>query len=201
MDSMIPIRQKNTLAEYTILSGADNRPTMLDKDLVAKDLWEIVQLLMQGQQRVVKCFNCKGEGHMARQCPKPKRKRDATWFREKVLLVEAHRKGKVLKRKALDSCCSGYKFFYTLAKFIDDGRREHKEMEIFIKEFRTTNELLLKIRSSLLSELKIKITSKATRSKEINEIGINENEPPRFKQDVQEKPHDDGEKNKSSSIH
>ncbi|GKC59700.1 integrase, catalytic region, zinc finger, CCHC-type containing protein, partial [Tanacetum coccineum] len=28
-----------------------------------------------GQQRVVKFFNCQGEGHMARQCPKPKRKR------------------------------------------------------------------------------------------------------------------------------
>ncbi|GKB71111.1 retrovirus-related pol polyprotein from transposon TNT 1-94 [Tanacetum coccineum] len=39
-----------------------------------------------GPQRVVKCFNCQGEGPMARQCPKPKRKRDATWFREKVLL-------------------------------------------------------------------------------------------------------------------
>ncbi|GJY48209.1 retrovirus-related pol polyprotein from transposon TNT 1-94 [Tanacetum coccineum] len=39
-----------------------------------------------GQQRVVKCFNCQGEGYMARQCLKPKRKRDATWFRDKVLL-------------------------------------------------------------------------------------------------------------------
>ncbi|GJS73054.1 reverse transcriptase domain-containing protein [Tanacetum coccineum] len=29
-----------------------------------------------------------------------------------------------------------------LAKFIDEGKREHEEMEIFIKEFRTTNELL-----------------------------------------------------------
>ncbi|GJV39708.1 integrase, catalytic region, zinc finger, CCHC-type containing protein, partial [Tanacetum coccineum] len=38
-----------------------------------------------GQQRIMKCFNCQGEGHMARQCPKPKRKRDATWFRDKVL--------------------------------------------------------------------------------------------------------------------
>ncbi|GJT90295.1 DNA-directed DNA polymerase [Tanacetum coccineum] len=59
----------------------------------------------------------------------------------------------------------------TLAKFIDEGKREHKEMEIFIKEFRTTNELLLKEQSNLLSELKIK-----------------------------EKPHDVGMKNKSSSI-
>ncbi|GKD57578.1 copia protein, partial [Tanacetum coccineum] len=174
MDLMILIGQNNTLAEYMILSGADNRPPILDKDLydswksrmelymqnrdhgrmilelvkhgpliwltieenrvtrtkkyaelsatekiqadcdlkatniilqglpsdiyslvnhhrVAKDLWEKVQLLMQGtrantlgtrgnysgQQRVMKCFNCQGEGHMARQCPKPKRKRDA----------------------------------------------------------------------------------------------------------------------------
>ncbi|GJY58105.1 hypothetical protein Tco_0457997 [Tanacetum coccineum] len=33
MDSIIPLGQKNTLAEYMILSGADNRPPMLDKDL------------------------------------------------------------------------------------------------------------------------------------------------------------------------
>nr|GEU66130.1 hypothetical protein [Tanacetum cinerariifolium] len=34
MDLMIPNGQKNTLAEYMILSGADNRPPMLDKDLI-----------------------------------------------------------------------------------------------------------------------------------------------------------------------
>nr|GEU64346.1 hypothetical protein [Tanacetum cinerariifolium] len=55
-----------------------------------------------GQQRVVKCFNCQGEGHMERQCPKPKRKRDATWFRDKVLLVEAQGKGKVLNKEELE---------------------------------------------------------------------------------------------------
>ncbi|GKE37032.1 hypothetical protein Tco_1460437, partial [Tanacetum coccineum] len=31
----------------------------------------------------------KGEGHMPRQCTKPKRKRDDSWFKEKVLLVQA----------------------------------------------------------------------------------------------------------------
>nr|GEX18248.1 hypothetical protein [Tanacetum cinerariifolium] len=56
MDPIIPLGQKNTLAEYMILFGADNRPPMLEKDMydswksriVAKDLWERVQLLMQG---------------------------------------------------------------------------------------------------------------------------------------------------------
>ncbi|GKF15758.1 integrase, catalytic region, zinc finger, CCHC-type containing protein [Tanacetum coccineum] len=56
----------------------------------------------QSQQRVVKFFNCQGEGHMERQCPKPKRKRDATWFRDKVLLVEAQGSGKVLNEEELE---------------------------------------------------------------------------------------------------
>ncbi|GKD36901.1 reverse transcriptase domain-containing protein [Tanacetum coccineum] len=55
-----------------------------------------------GQQRVVKYFNYQREGHMARQCPKPKRKRDATWFRDKVLLVEAQGNGKVLTKEELE---------------------------------------------------------------------------------------------------
>ncbi|GJX59090.1 hypothetical protein Tco_0290480 [Tanacetum coccineum] len=36
MDPMISLGQKNTLAEYMILSGADNHPPMLDKDLTKK---------------------------------------------------------------------------------------------------------------------------------------------------------------------
>ncbi|GKA03652.1 reverse transcriptase domain-containing protein [Tanacetum coccineum] len=44
-----------------------------------------------------------------------------------------------------------------LSKFIDEGKREHEEIEIFIREFRTTNDLLLKEQSNLLSELKIKV--------------------------------------------
>ncbi|GJU16691.1 hypothetical protein Tco_1144657 [Tanacetum coccineum] len=38
MDSIIPLGQKNTLVEYMILSGVDNRPPMLDKDLY--DSWK-----------------------------------------------------------------------------------------------------------------------------------------------------------------
>nr|GFD32445.1 hypothetical protein [Tanacetum cinerariifolium] len=36
-----------------------------------------------GKQRVIVCYNCKGEGHMSKQCTKPKRKRDKQWFKDK----------------------------------------------------------------------------------------------------------------------
>ncbi|GJR16990.1 hypothetical protein Tco_0965517 [Tanacetum coccineum] len=42
-----------------------------------------------GKQRTVICYNYKGEGHMSKQCTKPKRKRDDSWFKDKVLLVQA----------------------------------------------------------------------------------------------------------------
>nr|GFA70150.1 hypothetical protein [Tanacetum cinerariifolium] len=55
-----------------------------------------------GKQRVVVCYNCKGEGHMSKQCTKPKRKRDAKWFKDKVLLVQAQANGQVLQEEELD---------------------------------------------------------------------------------------------------
>ncbi|GJU69113.1 hypothetical protein Tco_1255372 [Tanacetum coccineum] len=49
MDSIIPLGQKNTLAEYMILSGADNRPPMLDKELY--DSWKSrMKLYMQNRE-------------------------------------------------------------------------------------------------------------------------------------------------------
>ncbi|GJY36826.1 reverse transcriptase domain-containing protein [Tanacetum coccineum] len=41
------------------------------------------------KQRTVICYNCKGEGHMSKQCTNPKRKRDDSCFKDKVLLVQA----------------------------------------------------------------------------------------------------------------
>ncbi|GJU36385.1 retrovirus-related pol polyprotein from transposon TNT 1-94 [Tanacetum coccineum] len=42
-----------------------------------------------GKQRIVMCYKCKAEGHMSKQCTKPRRKRDDSWFKDKVLLVQA----------------------------------------------------------------------------------------------------------------
>ncbi|GJU90057.1 retrovirus-related pol polyprotein from transposon TNT 1-94 [Tanacetum coccineum] len=42
------------------------------------------------------CYNCRGEGHVARQCKEPKRKMDSQYFKDKALLMEAKEKGDVL---------------------------------------------------------------------------------------------------------
>nr|GFC64617.1 hypothetical protein [Tanacetum cinerariifolium] len=43
-----------------------------------------------GKQRVTVCYNCKGEGHISKQCTKPKRKRDAEWFKDKADDLDAY---------------------------------------------------------------------------------------------------------------
>nr|GFB85837.1 hypothetical protein [Tanacetum cinerariifolium] len=56
----------------------------------------------QGKKRVITCYNCKGEGHMSKQCIKPRRKRDAEWFKDNVLLVQAEANGQVLQEEELE---------------------------------------------------------------------------------------------------
>ncbi|GJR94327.1 hypothetical protein Tco_0266501 [Tanacetum coccineum] len=42
-----------------------------------------------------------GEGHMSKQCTKPKRKGDDSWFKDKVLLVQAQASGQILHEEEL----------------------------------------------------------------------------------------------------
>nr|GEW63322.1 hypothetical protein [Tanacetum cinerariifolium] len=61
------------------------------------------QLQQQGnnasrQEKVVKCYICQGEGHMARQCTHPKQPRNAVWYKDKSMLAEA---GQILDEEQL----------------------------------------------------------------------------------------------------
>nr|GEU99234.1 retrovirus-related Pol polyprotein from transposon TNT 1-94 [Tanacetum cinerariifolium] len=40
-----------------------------------------------GRQRVIMYYNCKGEGHMLKQCTKPKRKKDEAWLKDKYVIT------------------------------------------------------------------------------------------------------------------
>ncbi|GJV67578.1 retrovirus-related pol polyprotein from transposon TNT 1-94 [Tanacetum coccineum] len=46
-----------------------------------------------GHAKVIRCYNCQEEGHLARQCTKPKRLRNFAWFKEKAMLAEALKSG------------------------------------------------------------------------------------------------------------
>ncbi|GJT34471.1 hypothetical protein Tco_0924890 [Tanacetum coccineum] len=50
---------------------------------------------VQGRQ------NSFATGHMSKQCTKPKRKRDDSWFKDKVLLVQAQANGQILHEEEL----------------------------------------------------------------------------------------------------
>ncbi|GJZ42856.1 retrovirus-related pol polyprotein from transposon TNT 1-94 [Tanacetum coccineum] len=54
-----------------------------------------------GQARVVKCYNYKGKGHMARQCTQPKRPRNVAWYKDKAMLAEAQEAGHNLDEEKL----------------------------------------------------------------------------------------------------
>ncbi|GJW18925.1 retrovirus-related pol polyprotein from transposon TNT 1-94 [Tanacetum coccineum] len=41
------------------------------------------------QPRVIRCYNCNGEGHIAKQCTAKKRVKDSEWFKDKMLLAQA----------------------------------------------------------------------------------------------------------------
>nr|GFC77793.1 hypothetical protein [Tanacetum cinerariifolium] len=46
------------------------------------------------------CYNCRGEGHAARQCKEPKRTHDSQWYHDKALLMQAKEEGAVLDAEA-----------------------------------------------------------------------------------------------------
>nr|GEX24728.1 hypothetical protein [Tanacetum cinerariifolium] len=54
-----------------------------------------------GKQRTVICYNYKREGHMSKQYTKPKRKPDDSWFKNKVLLVQAQANCQILHEEEL----------------------------------------------------------------------------------------------------
>ncbi|GJY36448.1 retrovirus-related pol polyprotein from transposon TNT 1-94 [Tanacetum coccineum] len=79
-----------------------------DKDKVMLVLAIRVMLLVLGgnnaggRARVVKCYNCQGEGHMARQCTQLKKPRNAAWFKDKAMLAEAQESGQILDEEQLE---------------------------------------------------------------------------------------------------
>nr|GEV87533.1 hypothetical protein [Tanacetum cinerariifolium] len=80
----------STINQLRTSSNPRNQATIQDDRV-------IVLQVKQGLLRVT----IYGEGHMARQCTQPKRPSNSTWFKEKMLLVEAQKSGHVLDEEQL----------------------------------------------------------------------------------------------------
>nr|GFA83795.1 hypothetical protein [Tanacetum cinerariifolium] len=87
----IPTHQLNT-------KFANNFPSYWGKKALSNTGTKGIQTTGSGVNNLGKkviCYNCRGEGHVARQCKEPKRARDSQWYHDKSLLMQAKEKGVV----------------------------------------------------------------------------------------------------------
>ncbi|GKA18112.1 retrovirus-related pol polyprotein from transposon TNT 1-94 [Tanacetum coccineum] len=116
-----------------------------------------------GQARVVKCYNCQGEGHMARQCTQPKRLRNVAWYKEKAMLAEAQEKAN--KEQNIESITAELERYKERVKTfkqrlnIDLSSREKmidSQMDDMIREKLTLKEQIDSLEQNLSKQIKEK---------------------------------------------
>nr|GEY66911.1 hypothetical protein [Tanacetum cinerariifolium] len=77
-------------------SGDSHNDAMLATMNQIANLLNGLQNSVNNSGKKVICYNCRGEGHAARQCKEAKRARDSLWYHDKALFMQAKEIGAVL---------------------------------------------------------------------------------------------------------
>ncbi|GJU97814.1 retrovirus-related pol polyprotein from transposon TNT 1-94 [Tanacetum coccineum] len=70
--------------------------------LMHKDMGHFANLRVSQGKMGIQCFNCKGFGHYAKECRKPKRVKDYTYHKEKMMMCKQAEQGVPLQAEQAD---------------------------------------------------------------------------------------------------
>nr|GEV87493.1 hypothetical protein [Tanacetum cinerariifolium] len=113
------------------------------------------------KQRTVVCYNCKGEGHMSKQCTKPKRKKDESWFKDKVLLVKAQANRQILYEEKLAFLADPWiaEAQTTQNVITHNAAYQADDLDTYDSDCDEINTAKIALMSNIINQLEIEITS------------------------------------------
>nr|GEX78731.1 phospholipase-like protein [Tanacetum cinerariifolium] len=92
---------QNTVDPLALMSNVSNPQRYSPSSSTSSSTQNRVGNVNPGQARPVKCYNCNGTGHIARNYTQPKRPQNSEYYKDKMLLMQAQENGVALDAEQL----------------------------------------------------------------------------------------------------